>query len=355
MVASTITRSIVAFCTLSGLAMILLPYFLDEWALLQLMIYVIMSIFALSLGFIWGIGGILSFGQGVFLGLGSYSYAIAALNLGNTTIALGVGIIAPGIFAAILGYFLFFGRISDVYLGAITLTVTLIFFDLLNSTSGPQYRIGTVALGGFNGIPAVPRLTVPGTTNSGLSTTQLFCFCVVVLALTYSCLKIVSASEFGRLIVAVRENEVRAQLLGYDSRKLKLATFVIGGCVAGLAGALFAIWGAYTSPTVFALGQSVQAIIWVVVGGLGTFLGPVVGCILIQWLTAYAGSQDWVDTSLLLGAVLTIFVLLLPAGLVPTIQRIARGARQKLGSRDRIDQNPRRPREVVSGLSGADQ
>ena len=346
-------KSVWAFCGLAVLAMVLMPQLFDEWELLQMMIYVIMSILALSLAFIWGFGGILSFGQGVFFGLGAYTYAIAAINFGETTGALVLAIVVPALFAAVLGYFLFYGRISDVYLGAITLTVTLIFFNLVNSTSGPQYKIGKAALGGFNGIPAIPRLNVPGFENWDLTTTQLFCFCVGAMAVVYSSLKFVAASDFGRIVVAVRENETRAELLGYDSRKFKLATFVIGGGIAGLAGCLFANWGAYTSPTVFALGQSVQIIIWVVVGGLGTFIGPILGCILIQWLTSYAGGQNLINTSLLLGLILTLFVLLLPRGLVPSLHQLFDASRQRRWGKSDIERGPLTgARETVSANPG---
>jgi branched-chain amino acid transport system permease protein len=310
------------FSAFALLAISVLPQLTSEFTLLKLMIYIIMSILALSLAFIWGFGGILSFGHGVFFGIGAYAYAVAAINFGETTLAFILSLLVPALFAAVLGYFLFFGRISDVYLGAITLTVTLIFFNLVNSTSGPQYRIGKAALGGFNGIPAVPRLNVPGFPDWDLSTTQLFSVCVVALALVYAGLRYLIASDFGRIIIAIRENETRVELLGYDARKYKLATFVIGGAIAGLAGCLFANWGAYTSPTVFALGQSVQIIIWVVVGGVGTLVGPIVGCFLIQWLTTYVSGLNLINNSLLLGGVLTLFVLLLPQGLLPTLKHI---------------------------------
>jgi ABC-type branched-subunit amino acid transport system permease subunit len=351
--AATKFKSVWASCGLAAIAMVLMPQFFNDWELLQAMIYVIMAILALSLAFIWGFGGILSFGQGVFFGLGAYVYAIAALNFGETTGALVLAILIPALFAAALGYFLFYGRISDVYLGAITLTVTLIFFDLMNSTSGPQYRIGQAALGGFNGMPAIPQLNVPGFPGWSLSTTQLFCVCVGALAIVYACLKMVVASDFGRLVVAIRENETRAELLGYDSRRFKLVTFVIGGGIAGLAGCLFANWGAYTSPTVFALGQSVQIIIWVVVGGVGTFVGPILGCFLIQWLTNYVGAQSLIDTSLVLGTVLTLFVLLLPSGLVPSARQMLQsitGRRRKKSERNST--STMAAREMATEISG---
>ena len=301
-------------------AIVIMPLVYNEYEILQMMIYVILAILALSLAFIWGFGGILSFGHAVFFGLGAYTYAIAAINFGETTSAFLLALIVPAAFAALLGYFMFYGRISDVYLGAITLTVTLIFFKVVNSTSGPQYRIGAAPLGGFNGIPSVPRLTVPGFPDLKLGTIPLFSLSVGLLALTYIGLRLLVSSDFGRIVLSVKENESRAELLGYDARLYKLLTFVIGGAIAGLAGCLYANWGSYTDPSVFALSQSVQVIIWVVVGGVGTFIGPILGCFLLQWLTSYLTTINLVNKDVILGAVLTLAVLLLPKGLVPSLR-----------------------------------
>lgn len=315
-------------------AIVLMPMAYNEYEIMQMMIYVILAILALSLAFIWGFGGILSFGHAVFFGLGAYTYAIAAINFGETTSALLLALLVPAGFAALLGYFMFYGRISDVYLGAITLTVTLIFFKGVNSTSGPQYRIGNAPLGGFNGIPSVPRLTIPGFPDLELGTVPLFSLSVALLALTYIGLRLLIASDFGRIVIAVKENEGRAELLGYDVRLYKLLTFVIGGAVAGLAGCLYANWGSYTDPSVFALSQSVQVIIWVVVGGVGTLVGPILGCFFVQWLTSYLTTVNIVNKDVILGAILALVVLLLPKGLVPSLRSWAMAAfRSREGSR----------------------
>src|SRR3979409_2203024 len=120
-----------------------------------------MAFLALGLRLLCGSGGILCFGQSAFFGLGAYSYAIAMFNTGESTLPLLLAIALPAAFAALLGYFMFYGRISDVYLGVITLTVTLILFNSVNSTAGPEFHIGAARLGGFNGIPGIPPLNVP--------------------------------------------------------------------------------------------------------------------------------------------------------------------------------------------------
>jgi urea transport system permease protein len=335
-----------------------LPYWLELSALLDTTVYVIMAILALSLALVWGYGGILCFGQSAFFGLGAYVYAIAMFNMGESTAPFLLAILLPAGFAALLGYFMFYGRISDVYLGVITLTVTLILFNSVNSTAGPDYHIGVARLGGFNGIPSIPPLNIPGDPEAAIDLNGMFYLSMALLLATYFGLRWLLVSRFGRVMVAIRENERRAEFLGYDTRLYKLLVFAIGGGIAGLAGCLFANWGAFVSPTIFGLAQSAQIIIWVIVGGRGTLIGPIVGCIAIQWLTAYLGSTqlissgawvglktslgslvgtgvadavssvfravDFSNANLALGAVLLAFVLLVPKGVVPSLLDFAR-------------------------------
>lgn len=300
-----------------------MPKLLDIFDLMQLTLFCSMGILALSLGFIWGFGGILCFGQTAFFGLGAYAYAITAINTGDSTGAIALAILVPALFAAALGYFVFYGRISDVYLGVITLTVTLILFNVVNSTAGDEYKIGAARLGGFNGIPSVPTFNVPFYPSIMLDIDQAWYATSGLLILVYLILRLVLASPFGRVIIAVRENEVRASLLGYDPRAVKLLAFVIGGAVAGLGGAFYVNWGAFVGPTIFSLSLSAEIIIWITVGGLGTLLGPVVGCFIIQYIVSKIGSQQAFNANLVLGAILIGFVLLLPQGLVPTVRDLA--------------------------------
>jgi ABC-type branched-subunit amino acid transport system permease subunit len=309
-----------ALCIAIGVALLFaLPAFIDDYTLIQITIYLVMSMLAVSLGFIWGFGGILCFGQAAFFGLGAYTYAIAVVNLGDSTVPFLLSVAVPALFALVLGYVIFYGRLSDVYMGVITLTVTLILFNLVNSTAGPEWKIGTAPLGGFNGIPAIPPLNLPGDTETTITPRGMFNLSFGLLIAVYAGLRWLIASRIGHVIVAIKENEQRALLLGYDARAYKLFAFTLGGAIAGLAGCLFANWGAFTSPTIFGLAQSAQIIIWVIVGGLGTLVGPVVGCVLIQWLTTQIGTQQTFNANLVLGAILVVFVLLVPKGLVPTL------------------------------------
>jgi branched-chain amino acid transport system permease protein len=309
----------------AGLAVLFgLPALGETYLIINSTIFAAFAILALSLALIWGYAGILCFGQAAFFGLGGYTYAVTAINMGDTTVPALLAMLVPALFAALLGYFMFWGRISDVYLGVITLTVSLIFYRFINQTAGEQWNIGDAPLGGFNGIPATPILNWPGRPGEQLAPEDIFSLTVGLLLIAYFACKALLATSFGRIIVAIRENETRAGLLGYDTRVYKLAIFVIGGGLAGLSGLLFAN-SVFVSPTMFSLPVSGQIIIWVIVGGLGTLIGPVIGCILMQFLTNYLGTLSqikgfgWVDPNLVLGVLLVIFVLVVPKGLTALV------------------------------------
>jgi branched-chain amino acid transport system permease protein len=296
------------------------PRALEAYELMQVTSFAALSMLALSLGFIWGFGGILSFGQAAFFGLGAYTYAVTSINFGDSTSAVALAVVLPGLLAGALGYFMFYGGISDAYVSVVTLTVTLVLFNLVNSTAGDEYRIGIAALGGFNGIPSVPGLNVPFHPAAMLDIEGTWYAVAGSLVLTYTALAGFLASRFGRAVVSIRENEIRASLLGYDPRAYKLSIFVMGGGVAGLAGAYFTAWGAFVSPTIFGLGLSGEIVVWVMVGGPRALIGPIVGCCLIKFLVSEMGAQQAVNPNLILGVVLMAFVLLVPAGLVPVIR-----------------------------------
>ena len=297
----------------------LTPMLISTYTLTVLVIY---GMLGLSLGLIWGFGGILCFGQAAFFGLGAYTYAIAAINFGESTVPMLLAVLVPAIFAALLGAMMFYGRLTDVYLGVITLVVTLILFKFVNSTAGPQYVIGNARLGGFNGIPGFQTLNVPGNPNAYIWGAPLFYVCAAALVIVFLLVTWLLRSSFGRIAIGIRENETRMALLGYDVAARKTVLFAIGAGIAGLAGALFANWGEIVTPNLFSLGQSAEIIIWCIVGGLGTRLGPIAGAAGLAYLKFLLGQQSMIDNTLITGLILVLFVLFLPRGLVPAIAEL---------------------------------
>ena len=310
-----------------SLLLLVLPAFVGTNTPTLLLIW---ALFALSLGLLWGFAGILSFGHAAYFGLGAYSYAIAAMNVGESTGPLLLAVLLPAAVAAVIGAMMFYGRISDVYMGVITLVVTLILFKFMNATAGDAYRIGSARLGGFNGIPAFPILNVPGEPAIQVFGTPFYYVVAVALLLCYLLCRWILGSHFGRVLIGIRENEARVELLGYSAPLYKTAIFTISAAMAGLAGCLFANWAEIVTPGVFSLGQSAEVIIWTIVGGLGTLTGPILGAIVLGYLKLLLGQQTLIDNSLVLGAILVLVVLLLPSGLLPTLLRWR--ARRELAS-----------------------
>ncbi len=332
---------------LVGLAALwLLPQFVDTFRIMQFTLYVVLAIFTLSLAFIWGYGGILCFGQAAFFGLGGYCFGVAALNMGDTTLPFLLAIAVSAAAAAALGYFLFYGRLSDVYLGIVTMVFALILWKLLNATSAPEYRIGVAPLGGFNGIPSVPPLNVPGRPDLQLGPVETFQIALGLLIIVYVVLKLLLRSRFGRVAVAIRENETRASLLGYDVRLRKLIVFTIGGAIAGAAGALYAAYQTFIDPNALSLEMSAKAVIWVMAGGTGTLLGPIAGCIVLQYLAFCLADMQWTNNLLLFGTILCVMVLLLPRGIVPSLGTMALWLYRR--RRPRITEADRAAREFFS-------
>ena len=294
----------------------LMPLLISTYTLTVLVIY---GMLALSLGLIWGFGGILCFGQAAFFGLGAYTYAIAAINVGESTLPMILAVFVPALFAALFGAMMFYGRLTDVYLGVITLVVTLILFKFVNSSAGPQYVIGEARLGGFNGIPGFHTLNIPGQPDEYIWGDALYYVCAVALLAVYFLVTWLLRSSFGRIAIGIRENETRVSLMGYDVRARKTILFAIGAAIAGLAGALFANWGEIVTPGLFSLGQSAEIIIWCIVGGLGTRLGPIIGAAGLAYLKFLLGQQSLIDNTLIMGIILVLFVLFLPKGIVPAV------------------------------------
>jgi branched-chain amino acid transport system permease protein len=296
------------------------PDVLQLFTIINLTTAIALAILALSLGLIWGYGGILCFGQTAFFGIGAYAYTIAAINFGGSTWAVLVAVLAAAAFAALIGYFIFYGRVSDVYMAVITLTVTLILYSLIRRTSGPEYKIGSALLGGFNGVTS-PPLNVPWNPAAMLFPEYVFYVGMVALILGYIFCAWLVQTHFGRVSVAIRENELRAELLGYDIRFYKLALFTIGGALAGIGGIIFCNGVGRVTPDMFNLYNSALAIIWVIVGGRGTLVGPVLGSFALFYLTSWLGTQSTVNNNLVLGIILIVFVLVVPKGILPTVVR----------------------------------
>jgi len=218
----------------------------------------------------------------------------------------------------------------------ITLVVTLILNRFMNATAGDAYRIGNARLGGFNGMPAFPTLNVPGDPAAAIYGDGLYYVIAVSLLLAYLLARWILTSDFGRILIGIRENEQRMELLGYNVPAYKTAIFTISAGMAGLAGCFFANYAEIVTPGVFSLGQTAEVLIWVIVGGLGTLIGPILGAVVLGVLKLELGRQQLIDNSLVLGAILILVVLFIPNGFVPFFMQWRRRLARMQAQRRRV-------------------
>lgn len=317
----------VGFALVLGLALVY-PAFADAWSVGNTAYFLCWVFMALGLSLIWGYMGALSFGQTAFFGLSGYTYGVVTINFGAAYgmtlfgVVLGVGMSCLG--AAILGYILFYGRISGVFLGIVTLSTTLVFTTFMAQTAGSQWAIGAARLGGDNGMTGMPPLTLPwvGGDIALYSGVPLYYLLLALLVLCYLGLRVLVNSRFGNVLVAIRENPHRAEMLGYDIRRYQLIAFVIGSGLAGLSGVLYTAWGQYISPSNMNLAAAALPIIWVAVGGRKDLTATLIGTLAVlgifQNLTIYGSYYAFV----IMGLLLVVVVVYLPEGLIPGLVRL---------------------------------
>ena len=308
----------------------------EEFTAFEWSLWAVQAILALSLTLVWGYGGIFSLGQAAIYGIGGYTYGFWAINLADNTgeslTAVLVAVVVGAVFAALLGYFMFYGNVTDVYVAIITLATSLVLFAFVNSTSGRAYRIGDAPFGGYNGMPRIPRLTwrLPGGESHELTRTQFLLFCVAAGLLIAVFIRVLSRRPFGRIAVALQHNELRTGLLGYDVRWHKLAVFTLGGAIAAFAGALFAAWGRFMSPPVFSLTPAALVVIWVLVGGRSSVSGAFVGVLVVKGFSSWFGGASGDNEPIVLGVILVLIVLLLPGGIVTNLSRLRQWAQSRI-------------------------
>lgn len=278
----------------------------------QLARYVLFGIFAMSLAFVWGRAGMLSFGHAAFFGIGGY--VMAAVTLGRLDIgiadawaALALAVAAASVCGLLLGAFLFWGAgISGPYLAVVTLAVAVLLEQAVR---------GWYTLGADNGLTNVPPLPLG---SDPWDPRPPFYVALGTAALVYFLLDALAASRFGAVLIALRTNPQRLSYFGYSVVGYRVAAFAIGAAVAGLSGALFVATDAFASPSLIGFALSAEVVIWVALGGRSVLLAAFLAAIVVRLAEAYlseALGQWWL---LALGALLMLAVVLLPHGLLAT-------------------------------------
>ena len=282
-------------------AVVLLPVFVRHAIATEIWIF---AIFGLGLNLLMGYTGLLSFGQATFFGSAAYvaGYLLKYYAI-DIFLALGVGILVGAVSAAVVGYLCV--QRSGLYFIMLTFALNQMFYFM-------AYQWTTVT-GGEDGMPGVPRPMV-----LGVDIRRPLIYYVVVALLFLASLwvmKRIVESPLGKILQAIRENELRAEALGYNVPRMKLAAFVVGGAFSGLAGVLYAMLFGIVPLESIGFVFSGNVVFATLIGGSGSLYGPVIGSFVFIWLSESV-SLVWARWPLLLGVAFVIVVLFFRGGVV---------------------------------------
>ena len=301
-----------------------IPFFLDSYYLNNISYFMCWSFISLGLAVIWGMGGVLSFGQTAFFGLAGYYFSVISINFLGTT---GVGIWTPilallitGLFGLIVGYFLFYGGIYDVFIGIVTLAITLVFETFMQQTAGPEYAIGEARLNGFNGMQGMPTIGFQDLQFGLLEGVTQYYFILLVAAIILYCLYKFKNSKTGLIFSATKENRDRVASLGHNVQRVQLIAFVIASMLAGLSGILYTNWGGYITPSSMGLVSAALPVVWVAASGKKDFLSVFVGTIFLVWLSQTLAINGAQFAIIAMGLILVIATLFFPDGIILMIK-----------------------------------
>ena len=295
----------------------LYPSQVSEFRASNVAYYLLNIPLGLGVALLWGYCGVLSFGHVAYFGIAGYTYGIIAGNMAGNIYGplVGVlgGLIASTIVAGVFAYFVFYARVREWIIPILTLVLTLILETFLGQTAGYQWRVGTVLLGGYNGMTGIPAFQVGSFVFMGYS---FYYFCLIVVLACYVGLRMLLNSNFGQVIIAIREDPLRTEMLGYDIRARQWLIFVLSAALASVSGLLYVQWGQYITPSQVGLYAAALPIIWAAVGGRTSLLAVVIATIIFNWLTYTLSSQGNQAAMVIIGSALVVTMLFFPRGIV---------------------------------------
>jgi len=296
------------------------------------------GILVLSLDLLTGYLGLISFGHAMFFGIGAYLSALLVIHVYNSLLlALAASVIATAVVAYIIGYLSI--RLSGVYFAVITLGFAEIFYQLSLTLDD--------LTGGSDGL-ALADVQLFGV---GLGDTSMFYYVALVALLALYWLSVwILATPFGRAIIAIRESERRMAFLGYNTNKFKRRTFVISGAIAGIAGTLLTTYQSFVSPSTLSWVVSGDMIIAMILGGLGTLYGAIIGAAVFIGMSEVLSSyfDNW---RLLFGLLILLVIIFQPRGLVSLKSTLVDRLQGRSAPPEDVDDPPEtgEPDETVRG------
>jgi branched-chain amino acid transport system permease protein len=290
----------------AGALLLVSPLFLGEYPQQILSQAFFFAIAAITVDLLWGYTGILTFGQSAFFGIGVYTVALALAYYVEGPLATA-GVIAAAVLIAALvgagvGWLSFWDRASPIYVAIVTLALPVVFTQII--LSGGAYT------GSSSGLP----IPVPA-----LSLTQWYWLAGVLLLLVAAGAYALVSSDAGRLLVAVRENEERCRYLGLQTSRLKIRLMAACGGAAALAGAFYVLFASVAAHTYGDFVFGTELVVWTALGGRGTLLGPILGAVGVNYVSALLGGNLPFVWLLFVGFAFVLVVVYLPQGIVPAI------------------------------------
>ncbi|MGD1904712.1 MAG: urea ABC transporter permease subunit UrtC [Leptolyngbyaceae cyanobacterium] len=332
-------------------ATLILPLLISGFRLGLLGRFLSLAIVALGIDLIWGYTGLLSLGHGIFFALGGYAFAmylqLNSLDTGQLPEFFGLYgvselpffwqpfysfpvtllaiVLVPTVVAGFLGYLVFRNRIRGVYFSILTQAALVVFFNFFN---GQQKLIN-----GTNGLKTSTSTFLGQEVGGESMQFTFYIVTVILLALTYVLCRWLTSGRFGKLLIAIRDDENRVRFSGYDPTSFKVLVFAVSGGIAGISGALYTVQSGIVSPQYMDIAFSIEMVIWVAVGGRATLAGAVLGALLVNWARALL-SESFPEVWLFFqGALFLLVVTALPAGIVGWLKNQAAGQLRSLFGR----------------------
>ncbi|MGE0212906.1 MAG: branched-chain amino acid ABC transporter permease [Parvibaculaceae bacterium] len=296
------------------------PLYQSQFGAYNMAFFLLNIPMALGLCLLWGYCGVLSFGQVAYFGIAGYAYGVIAGNLaaysyGPIVGSLG-GIAAAILVAAVFGFFVFFARVQMWIVPILTLVLTLLLETFLGQTAGYQWRIGQVQLGGYNGMTGIPSFQIGSHILTGYS---FFYYALLVALVCYLLCRMLVNSRQGKVMLAIREDALRAETLGYDIRFRQWLVFVLAAALSATSGLLYVQWGNYITPSQVGLLAAALPVIWVAVGGREKLLATVIATYALNWINYRLSASGNQYALVIIGTLLVLVMMFFPRGIVITL------------------------------------
>jgi urea transport system permease protein/urea transport system ATP-binding protein len=310
-VSTPVRRWMTIFGVTTLLVIILLasPVLLGDYAQQILSQAFFFAIAAVTVDLLWGYTGVLTFGQSAFFGIGVYTVAIALAYYVEGTLATAGVILAAMVGAALVGaavgWLSFWDRASPIYVAIVTLALPVVFTQLI--LSGGTYT------GSSSGLPIPAPF---------LSTTQWYYIAGGLLLVVSTFAYVYVSSDAGRVLVAMRENDERCRYLGLDTSRLKIRLMAACSAVAALAGGFYVLFASVAAHSYCDFVFGTELVVWTALGGRGTLVGPILGTVGVNYVSALLGGNLPFLWLLFVGFAFVLIVVYLPQGLAPAIGRV---------------------------------